>query len=46
VRILEWVNSPLAGLSDEIREALGKVALVTTLNAVAVLTYVLVFRRH
>jgi hypothetical protein len=46
VRVLEWVNSPLAGFPDRVREALGKVALVTTVNAVAVLTYVLLFRRH
>jgi hypothetical protein len=45
VRVLEWVNSPLGNLSDRVREALGKVALVTTMNAVAVLTYVLIFRR-
>ena len=46
VRLLEWMNAPLSGLSDQAREAVGKVALVTTLNAVAVLTYVLLFRRH
>jgi hypothetical protein len=46
VRVLEWINAPLSGLSDAAREAVGKVALVTTLNAVAVLTYVLLFRRH
>jgi hypothetical protein len=46
VRVLEWINAPLSDLSDGAREALGKVALVTTLNAVAVLTYVLLFRRH
>ncbi|HYE19400.1 MAG TPA: hypothetical protein VEA69_13200 [Tepidisphaeraceae bacterium] len=45
VRVLEWMNAPLAGLSDGVREGLGKVAIVTTLNAVAVLLYVLIFRK-
>ncbi|MEZ0265991.1 MAG: hypothetical protein ACAI43_14780, partial [Phycisphaerae bacterium] len=45
VRALEWMNAPLAGLSDGAREALGKIAIVTTLNAVAVLLYVLIFRK-
>lgn len=46
VRLLEWINSPLANLSETARHALGKVALVTTVNALAVLLYVLLFRRH
>jgi hypothetical protein len=46
VRVLEWMNAPLSGLSDTVREALGKIAIVTSVNAVAVLTYVLLFRRH
>lgn len=46
VRLLEWINSPLANLSEKARHAVGKVALVTTVNALAVLLYVLIFRRH
>ena len=46
VRALEWLNAPLAGLSRGVREALGKVAIVTSLNAIAVLAYVLLFRKH
>jgi len=46
VRVLEWINAPLAGLSDGVRAAIGKVALVTTLNAIAVFAYVVLFRRH
>lgn len=46
VRLLEWINSPLANLSERARQAVGKVALVTTVNALAVLLYVLIFRRH
>ncbi len=46
VRILEWINAPLAGFSEGAREAVGKAALVTTFNAVAILVYVMVFRKH
>jgi hypothetical protein len=45
LRFLEWLNAPLANLSDSARAALGKVAIATTVNALAVLLYVLVFRR-
>jgi hypothetical protein len=46
VRLLEWINAPLAGLSENLRQAMGKVALITTLNAIGVFVYVLFFRRH
>jgi hypothetical protein len=46
VRVLAWINSPLDGLSNSVRAAIGKVALVTTVNAVGVFLYVLLFRRH
>jgi hypothetical protein len=46
VRVLELVNAPLDGFSETMRAAIGKIALVTTLNAVGVFIYVLVFRRH
>ncbi len=46
VRVLEWVNAPLAGLSDGVRMAIGKVAIVTTFNAIGVFVYVMLFRRH
>jgi hypothetical protein len=39
------INSPLNFLPLTAREALGKIALVTTLNALAILAYVLIFRR-
>jgi hypothetical protein len=45
VTVLELINSPMDFFSDEVREAMGKVAIVTTLNAAAVLVYVMVFRR-
>jgi hypothetical protein len=43
---LVWLNAPLDACPDGVREALGKVAVVTLVNAVAVLAYVLIFRRH
>lgn len=44
LRPLQWLNAPFAGLSEQTRMALGKVAIVTFLNAVAVLVYVMYFR--
>ena len=45
VRVLEVINSPLASFSDSTRDTLGKVAIVTLVNSLAVLIYVL-FVRH
>jgi hypothetical protein len=45
VRLLEWLNAPLDGLSDGARAAIGKAAIVTMVNALGVLVYVLIFRR-
>jgi hypothetical protein len=41
---LVWFNAPFAALSEGKRESLGKIAVVTMVNAVAVLLYVLIFR--
>ena len=46
VRVLAWINSPLDSCPDPVREAIGKVAILTAVNAVAVLVYVLFFRHH
>ena len=43
---LEWINAPLDAFPDRVREAIGKIAILTMMNAVAVLTYVMIFRRH
>ena len=43
---LEWLNAPLGFLPESARELVGKVALLTFFNALAVLIYVLVFRKH
>jgi len=45
VKVLELINAPMNFFSDEVREGMGKIALVTTFNAAAVLVYVMVFRR-
>jgi hypothetical protein len=43
---LVWLNAPLLMLPEPIRDAIGKIALLTLFNAVALLGYVLMFRRH
>jgi hypothetical protein len=47
LRPLEWINAPFNAIPDALRAALGKVAIATLINAVAVLLYVILFRaRH
>lgn len=43
---LIWINAPLDSCPPVIRPMLGKVGIVTLLNALAVLTYVIFFRKH
>jgi len=43
---LRIVNAPFAVLGDRVRNAVGQIAIVTLINALAVLAYVLIFRRH
>lgn len=45
IRILEWINAPVASVPDAMRDTLGKVAILTLVNSIAVLIYVL-FMRH
>jgi transcription elongation GreA/GreB family factor len=45
IRLLELMNAPLSFIPDAMRDALGKVAILTLVNALAVLIYVL-FVRH
>lgn len=42
---LVWINAPFDALSPGLRESLGKAAVLTLVNAIAVLLYVLIFRR-
>jgi hypothetical protein len=43
---LEWLNAPLSACSDTVRESLGKVAIMTLINALAILLYVAFLRKH
>lgn len=43
---LEWLNAPLAGSPDYFRDAIGKIAILTLVNAAAILIYVRFIRRH
>ncbi len=43
---LEWINAPLEHCPEAVREAFGKIAILTLFNSLAVLLYVLIFRRH
>jgi hypothetical protein len=45
-RILGWLNRPLDPYPDHVRDLVGKIAIVTIVNAAAVLAYVLIFRGH
>ena len=45
MRPLIWLNSPLAGAPQTWRQTAGKVAILTLLNATAVLVYLFVIRR-
>lgn len=43
---LEWLNAPLDTCPAGVRQLLGKAAILTLINALAVLAYVLVIRKH
>jgi len=43
---LEWMSAPLELLPSAARDVLGQVAILTLVNAIAVLIYVFVFRKH
>ncbi len=43
---LEWLSAPLANASESMRDAIGKIAILTLVNAFAILIYVLFIRRH
>jgi hypothetical protein len=46
LRPLEWISAPLDPWPDLVRETLGKIGILTLVNALAVLAYVLLVRRH
>jgi hypothetical protein len=43
---LVWMNAPLASASPAVRQVLGKVGILTFVNALVVLAYVVFFRKH
>lgn len=43
---LEWLSAPLANAPESVRETIGKIAILTLVNAFAILIYVLFIRRH
>jgi hypothetical protein len=45
VRVLEWINAPLEWCPDVARELIGKLAILTLMNAMGVLLYVALFRK-
>jgi hypothetical protein len=46
LRPLEWLNVPIADCSDLVREFIGKAAILTVVNALALIVYVRFIRRH
>jgi hypothetical protein len=46
IKPLVWINAPLASKPEVVRQVLGKVSIVTLLNALAVLAYVIFFKKH
>lgn len=45
LRPLDWLSAPMEASPQWVRDLIGKAAILTLLNAVAVLIYVMVFRR-
>ena len=45
VKLLAVMSAPLDSFSDDTRDLIGKIAILTTLNALCVLAYVIFFRR-
>jgi len=43
---LVWINAPLASCPEKTRQALGKIGIVTFVNALAVLTYLFIRHKH
>lgn len=43
---LAWINAPLVKVSPSTRQVMGKLGILTMVNALAVLAYVVFFRKH
>lgn len=44
VKPLEWLNAPFSAVPEAARDVLGQVGIITIINALAVLLYVIIFR--
>lgn len=44
LKLLGLISAPLDAYPDHVRDVIGKVAILTTVNAISVLAYVLIFR--
>jgi hypothetical protein len=45
VRLLELLNAPFSFCPDSVRDLLGKIAILTLMNAIGVLLYLFLFKR-
>lgn len=45
LRPLEWLSAPLDAAPDTVRDMMGKAAIITFVNAAAVILYVLIFKK-
>lgn len=43
---LEWINAPMDACPSALRDFIGKAAIITLVNAAAVIAYVMLFRRR
>ncbi|MDP9174109.1 MAG: hypothetical protein M3O30_09625 [Planctomycetota bacterium] len=46
LKLLEWINAPLAKCPQTVRQALGQAAIVTMFTSTLVLAYVWMIRKH
>jgi hypothetical protein len=46
IKPLEWMNAPIEFAPVAVRAAIGRAGIVTLINAILVLGYVLIFRKH
>jgi hypothetical protein len=44
-RVLDWVTLPLDPFPAPLRDVIGKIAIITTINAAAILAYITFFRK-
>lgn len=45
VKPLQWMNLPFSSLPDSVRDTLGQIGIITIINALAVLIYVIFFKK-